>query len=304
MLNKYKTILISLILVSLVSACSLSPQPTATVDEGAVATMVAQTVAANQDQQTGQQPTQDAGSETGGEQGEGDQAPAATETPVPTETPTNTPEPTATETLTPTPEPTLPMGIDELNLGNPDAAYGFNSKGPFYTYSDTDSKVEVKNSTLQFSIFDAISWTIWSFSSIELEDFYFEINVKMPDNCQGKDRGGLIFGTPLGEVDKGINYQVSCDGNYRLFVFDGANTINLINWTKSDELFSGPGKTNRIGVMHRGQKITLYLNGSLVNQISDDTFVGKGRIGVNMGVDNHNNVTITFDDAAYWTALP
>jgi hypothetical protein len=300
MYPKQKLILVCLILLAFSVACSLNSQPANTVDEDTVATMVAQTVAANQSQQTADQPTQSDGS--GG--GEAEQPAPATDTPVPSETPTNTPEPTATETLTPTPEPTLPMGIDELNLGNPDASYGFNSKGPFYTYSSSDSKVEVKDSTLQFTIFDAISWTIWSFSSLELQDFYFEISVKMPDNCQGKDRGGVIFGTPLGETDKGINYQISCDGHYRLFIYDGANTINLINWTNSDELFSGPGKTNRLGVMHRGQKITLYINGALINQVSDDTYVGKGRIGVNMGVDNHDNVTITFDDAAYWTSLP
>ncbi len=297
---KLKIILTGLVLVVLSLACSIGSPTPATVDEDVVATMVAETVAADQ----GPQP--DAEDGNGGEDSPGeDQQPApATETPVPTETPTNTPEPTPTETLTPTPEPTLPMGIDELNLGEPDATYGFNSKGPFYIYSASDSKVEVKDGTLQFTIFDAISWTIWSFSSLELEDYYFEISVKMPDNCQGKDRGGIIFGTPLGETDEGINYQVSCDGNYRLFLYDGTDTINLVNWSSSDELFAGPGKTNRLGVMHRGQKITLYINGSLVNQVSDDTYVGNARIGINMGVDNHDNVTITFDDAAYWTSLP
>jgi len=298
---KFKWILIVTALVALTVACTLSGQPTETVDDDVVSTMVAQTVAAGQSPQVEEQPTQQDDGSGGGE----DEQPApATETPIPTETPTATPDPTATETLTPTPEPTLPMGIDELNLGNPDATYGFNSKGAFYTYSATDSKVEVKDGTLQFTLFDAISWTIWSFSSLELEDFYFEISVKMPDNCQGTDRGGIIFGTPLGDTDKGINYQVSCDGRYRLFIYDGLETTTLINWTSSDEIEGGPGKTNRLGVMHRGQKITLYMNGTLIDQVSDDTFVGKGRVGINMGVDNHNNVTISFDDAAYWTALP
>ena len=299
MSHKLKWLLTVPLLVTLTLACTLSGQPTATVDEDAVATKVALTMAAQNPQIEEPTPQNDG---SGG--GEDEQQPPATETPIPTETPTNTPEPTATETLTPTPEPTLPMGIDELNLGNPDASYGFNSKGAFYTYTASDSKVEVKDGTLQFTIYDAISWTIWSFSSLELEDFYFEISVKMPDNCQGTDRGGIIFGTPIGETDQGINYQISCDGRYRLFIYDGIETTTLINWTSSDEIDGGPGKTNRIGVMHRGQKITLYINGMLVEQISDDTYVGKSRIGINMGVDNHNNVTITFDDAAYWTALP
>jgi len=293
---KQKLILIFLILIFLTLACSLSPAaPTPTVDQGAVQTMVAETVAADAgaptDEGTGSEPTNEP-------------APAATDTQEPTAAPTDTPEPTPTITLTPTPEPTLPQGIDELDLGPADASYSFDSNRPFYSYSDSTSQVEVKNGMLQFTIFDAISYTIWSFSELELQDFYFEISVKMPDNCVGKDRGGVIFGTPIGETSEGYNYQISCDGQYRLFLYDGSQTITLAPWTSSSEIDAGPGKTNKIGVIHKGEKITMYINGELVAQISDDTYVGEGRIGVNMGVDNHDNVTIFFDDAAYWTNLP
>ncbi|MEJ2757964.1 MAG: DUF1080 domain-containing protein [Anaerolineales bacterium] len=292
-MHKQKLVLIGLILILLTVACNLSPaSPTPTVDEGAVQTMVAQTVAANDG----------APADNGGDTGEPQDAP--TNTPEPTEAPTNTPEPTPTITLTPTPEPTLPQGIDELDLGPADATYNFDTKKPFYTYSDSTSQVEAKDGTLQFTIFDALSYTIWSFSSLELQDFYFEISVRMPDNCVGKDRGGIIFGTPINETNEGYNYQISCDGGYRLFLYDGSQTITLVPWTSSSELEAGPGKTNKIGVIHKGEKITMYINGELVNQLSDDTYVGEGRIGINMGVDNHDNVTIYFDDAAYWTNLP
>lgn len=296
-MHKQKLILIGLILVILTLACSLSQAaPTPTVDEGAVQTMVAETVAADAGAPT------DDGSTSGDATNE--PAPAATDTLEPTEAPTDTPEATPTITNTPTPEPTLPQGIDDLNLGSPDASYNFDSKGAFYTYSDSISKVEAKDGTLQFTIFDSISYTIWSFSALELQDFYFEISVRMPNDCVGKDRGGIIFGTPIGETGEGYNYQISCDGQYRLFLYDGAQTITLVPWTNSSELDAGPGKANKIGVIHKGEKITLYINGEMVNQLSDDTYVGEGRIGVNMGVDNHDNVTIFFDDAAYWTNLP
>ena len=150
----------------------------------------------------------------------------------------------------------------------------------------------------------AISFTIWSFSAIELKDYYFEINVKMPGDCVGKDRGGIIFGTPLGETDNGANYQVSCDGHYRLFIYTGSETINLINWTESSEINKGPNSVNRLGVLHKGDKISLYMNGIKMDTVTDDTYVNKGRIGVNMGVDDHDNVTIYFDDASYWSTIP
>lgn len=295
-MRKQKLILIGLILVVLTLGCSLSPAaPTPTVDQSSVQTMVAETVAAESGAPA------DDGS-TGDDSGE--PQPAATDTPEPTEAPTDTPEATPTITNTPTPEPTLPQGIDELNLGAPDASYNFDSKGAFYTYSDSTSQVEVKDGTLQYKIYDSISYTIWSYSALELQDYYFEISVRMPDNCTGKDRGGVIFGTPLGETEEGLNYQISCDGMYRLFLWDGSQTITLVPWTSSSELDAGPGKTNKIGVIHQGEKITLYINGELVDQLSDDTYVGEARIGINMGVDNHDNVTIYFDDAAYWTNLP
>ncbi len=292
--NKQKFMLIGVVIVAFTLACSLSSQqPTATLDQSAVDTMVAETVAA-------QQPTGDTSDGSGG----GDDEPAPTDTVEPTEAPTDTPEPTPTETPTNTPEPTLPQGIEDLNLGPADRTYNFDTRGAFYTYSSADSQVEVKDGTLQFTIFDALPYTIWSFSALELEDFYFEISVKMPNDCVGKDRGGIIFGTPPGETGVGLNYQISCDGQYRLFNYDGSETIELVPWTTSSELDAGPGKNNKIGVIHRGQKITLYINGELVSQVTDDAYEGTGRIGINMGVDNHDNVTIFFDDAAYWTDLP
>jgi len=293
---KQRVFLVLSILVFLTMACSLTPQASpATQDPGAIDTMVAQTVAANNtliptDSQDGS--------------GGGDDLQPTTETP-PTDTPqpTNTPEPTATPEPSDTPEPP-PSAIDALNLGSPDASYNFNNKGAFYTYDSPNDKVEIKDGTLQFTINDAIGYTIWSFSALELEDYYFEINVKMPADCVGKDRGGIIFGTPLGETDEGANYQVSCDGNYRLFIYDGVNTINLVNWASSSEINKGPNSVNRLGVLHKDNKISLYMNGIKLDTITDDTYVGEGRIGVNMGVDNHDNVTIIFDDAAYWTSIP
>ncbi len=298
MYPKQKMYVLLAMLLILALACNLSPQGGETPqDPGAVDTMVAQTVAASGGQQATLIDPETGQGDSGGQQPPpGDSAP--------TETATFTPEPTATATMTPTDSPPPPSAIDALNLGSPDATYNFNNAGTFFTYNSADSKVEIKDGTLQFTMKNAVSWTIWSFSAIELEDYYFEINVKMPDDCVGADRGGIIFGTPPGETDNGANYQISCDGRYRLFIYDGAATDTLVPWTSSSEIMGGPGKTNRLGVLHKDNKITLYMNGVKLTTVTDNTYVGEGRIGINMGADEHDNLTIYFDDAAYWTSIP
>jgi hypothetical protein len=295
---KQRLVLISALLLILALACSLSPQPSQPAsDPGAVDTMVAQTVAAqvNEDPPAvdpGEDPPPDEDPQPPAEEPQPEE-PTATFTPEPTDTP----EPTATS------EPP-PSAVSELNLGNPDATFSFDKAGTFFTYSQADSKVEIKDGTLQYTIYDAIAWTIWSFSALELEDYYFEINVTMPGDCVGKDRGGIIFGTKPGDTSDGANYQVSCDGYYRLFIYDGSDTIHLVPWTDDNSINSGPNATNRLGVLHEDNEITLYVNGSKLTTVTDDTYVGTGRIGINMGVDEHDNVTIYFDDAAYWTTIP
>ena len=57
-------------------------------------------------------------------------------------------------------------------------------------------------------------------------------------------------------------------------------------------------------MLHKGNDISLYINGVKMDTITDDTYVGIGRVGINMGSDKHDNLTIFFDDAAYWTSLP
>lgn len=311
--KKFTMFVLVVVLVLLLAGCSLArpPQNGGQVDQGAIDTQVAQTMAAvsggqqNDGSGGGDDTGSNAGGDTGGNTG-GDQPPAPTDTQAPPP-PTDTPEPTATFTNTPTAtiEPTLPLGIADLNLGGPDRLFAFDNSSGVYVFGGNDNKAEVKDGTYQFTMVSDLDYTVWSFPfAVVIEDYYFEVAITMPNNCVGKDRAGIIFGTPDGETDNGANFQISCDGHYRLWIYDGNDTINLINWTSSDELFSGPNKTNKIGVMHRGNKITLYINGALVDQVTDNTYVGPGRIGFNIGVDDHNPVTFYFDNAAYWTHLP
>jgi len=288
--TKTKMLVLFAIFAALAIACSLTPVGTEVpVVPGNLDTMVALTLAAIDTNTPGQQ--SDTPQDT--------VAVSPTNTPEPSQTPTstNTLQPTATSTQ-------LPSGIDELNLGAADWSTNFDQKYPFHTYTASSdggrSETEVKNGKYYFKVFEKISYSIWVFAALQIEDYYLEVTVEMPDACGGKDRAGLIFGTPSDTTGEGYLYQISCDGHYRLTAYDGSQTINLTAWEESSELNVGPGKSNKIGVLVKDDKITMYINGEKVDQVNDTMYTAGGKFGFSIGVDNNANFVVKFDDAAYW----
>ena len=157
-----------------------------------------------------------------------------------------------------------PSAVNDLNLGSPNATYKFDNKGTFFTYKASDSEVAIKNGKLEFTIFDAIDWSLWSFSSLELKNYYFEINMTMPADCVDKDRGGITFGTPPGDTDKGIiSRSPVMDTIGFTFTTGTPPSTFLIHWTEHDAINEGPNSTNRLGVLHVGNKSPCTLTGKL-----------------------------------------
>jgi hypothetical protein len=263
-----------------------------------LSTMIAQTVVVA-NQLASQQASQ---GDTGGDNG-GQQPPPAGDTPdplVPTNTPlpTNTPAPTPTNT--PNPTPTSPAGDPAVTLGSPDWTHNFNQEYPWHTYTSSTDKTEITGGKYYFRFYQNFNWPIWAFAAEEIEDYYLQINVKMPSACAGKDSGGLIFGSPVGKNNEGYVFRVSCDGNYRLTSFDGTNTDVLVSWSSDPAIQVGPDQVNRLGVMVNGNHITLYINGVKVDETNDALYTSKGRFGLAAAAPETSDLVITFDNAAYW----
>lgn len=301
---KIRLFSIMLVLLVLLLACTLPGQQGADSNgaEGSeLETLIAQTVEA-----ANQQATLDALQPPGGDDDSGDdgqQPPSPTDTqtpPTPTNTPlpTNTPVPTVTNT--PQPTPTSPAGDPAVELGSPDWTHHFNQEFPWHTYSSSTDETEIKDGRYHFRFFDNISYPIWAFASLEIEDYYLEITMKMPSVCAGKDSGGLVFGSPAGANNEAYIYRISCDGHYRLTSFDGSNTDILFNWSTDPAILVGPDQTNRLGVIVQGDHITLYINGAKVAETDDTLYTSKGRFGITASAPETSDLEITFDDAAYW----
>jgi len=74
----------------------------------------------------------------------------------------------------------------------------------------------------------------------------------------------------------------------------------LIDWTESEHLRAGSNQTNRIGLLLDGERLSLFANGNLLDEISDDTF-DDGKFGVFIGSVNTEDFKVRVDEIAYWS---
>ncbi len=225
-------------------------------------------------------------------------APEMTETPTeqpPTETAT---PPPATDT--PAATPTFPSGDPRLSLGNPDFYDNFASGANWPLYEDDHVSFRINDQTqLIMTAFKPEQWDGFMLTNPTADDFYLEMTARFRQ-CSGLDRYGLVFrsvSTDQGYV--GYLFGVSCDGRYSLRRWDGKNFIKLIDWTESDILNSGSQQGNRIGVMANGNRFSLYANGVLLKETSDDTHA-SGRFGVFIGSANTANFKVEVEEVSQW----
>jgi hypothetical protein len=127
-------------------------------------------------------------------------------------------------------------------------------------------------------------------------DFYAVVTVAAAD-CRFRDRYGLLF-----RVQDGSHYyqfEVDCDGRYRLSkVVDGTLTP-LRDWTPSDSIHSGSGVSNDLGVRAEGDKLEVFANGQSLWKLTDTAYA-EGGFGLYAGSGVSETYTATFDNLRVW----
>lgn len=290
---KYKLSIIASLLLVLAVSCDLSTRGGEQVDPGAVDTVVARTVAAQDAAATQAAQTQAAQMPTPSETPE----PSATVEDVQEET---TEEPTATFTPTPTEEIDPEIGVRDLNLGRPDQLYEFGVAELMYGYNNNNDRAEFVDGKFVFSIDEPIGFNIWTFSWIEAKNYYVEVSIQLPDECNGLDRAGFIFRTPLTSYDLGYVFLISCDGQYQLIRRDtNTSYTELIKWRSNNAINTG-GAINRVGILAKDNTLRFFVNANELESINDSTYNDTGKIGLVIGDRNTPNFQVKFDDFAYW----
>lgn len=274
-MRKFTTI--TLIFLIFLSACNL-PQVTSTPAAEAVATSVAQTLTA--------QPTAAVATTTA-------LPPSATSTAVPA-----TPTMTSTATITPTPIPEDP----KANLGEPawkntldsGKSFGIDQSG----YDDGNTRIVVTNGAMVLTSYNAIGYRGWRLTTSLPKNFYLE-GVFKTQNCSGNDQYGIVFKAPDYTSGQGYYLGITCDGRYFLTRWDGNGSSRIINPTESKEILAGPGQTNRFGVLAQDDRIRLYANGKLLQEISESALSGD-KFGVFIAGYSTIGFTVELDEMAYW----
>lgn len=293
--------IISLIL----AACNLpaSTEPPPPLDQSAAETAAAETIIAQLTVVAETLvPTTAASSLPEATQTEAVSTATATEVLVSPATSTATapaPSPTEPPTSPPPPTPTLDANDPKAGLGEPAFYDTFNNGESWPLYEDEHVSFIVKDSNLVMTAFNPDKYNGWMLTWPVVSNYYLEMTTNSKQ-CSGKDTyGNMVRAVKTEEGYIGYLYNISCDGNFSLRIWDGNKYITLVDWTSSEFINPGSNQTNRIGLMANGNKFSMYANGKLIGEFQDDTF-SDGRFGVVVGSAITADVKFWVDEIAYW----
>lgn len=188
--------------------------------------------------------------------------------------------------------------LTDLNLGAADWTDSFANSSSWYLLNSGNVKWEVKNDALQMTATNAGGNEEWGISNRpDLNDFYLQATFTTGAQCSGLDRYGFLFRAP--DPNKGYVLDISCDGRYRLYKWDGQTYTAIQEWTADANILPGPDKTNKIGVWAKNDTLRVYINGIKVAEFTDSTFK-KGGFGLLLGSANTNNLKVFVEEIAYW----
>lgn len=222
-----------------------------------------------------------------------------TATPIP-DTPTITLTPTPTITLTPTPVFTVTKSVGDPEDGLGDVTYleRFRDGENWYLYEDDDAKVEVGLGVMTYTIFETLSGATWTLSGLGAKNFNVEVYATAPGACFSKDSYGLVYRAE--DPSHAYVLMISCDGHFQLGMIEGTKYSVLEYWHLSDAINTGPGQRNIFGVLVSGNEHRIYINGTYVWRIINDTYLGSGVFGLAINSDVTENFVVEFDNLAYW----
>ena len=209
--------------------------------------------------------------------------------------PTETPPPTPTEapppTLTPLPTETLAPALEEVILED-----DFSDDSIWGLLDGESSTIEYINQTLRVEIFKE-NWIVWTTPDEEVyENVHMEVTAENND-----DEATTAFGIVCYQQEDGSSYYYAVmtpAGEYAIAIAaEGETDIFLTNndqWAESDLIENK--SSYRIGMDCGNGVLSLYVDGQLIDSVSDDTYTsGTSGLIVWSGEDV-SSADVSFDD--------
>jgi len=139
-------------------------------------------------------------------------------------------------------------------------------------------------------------WFAWAHPGRKYGDVSVEVDAYLASGSQDNH-----FGVLCRHVDTGNFYYfaISADGCYAIFKrVDGGDlevlTGDRIGMSPSPAIRTG-GQTNHILAACQGNELSLYVNGELLEAVTDDTYT-QGDVGIGAGSGPEGDVMVRFDN--------
>lgn len=216
-----------------------------------------------------------------------------------TAAPTGAASATATPTLTSTPSPV--PGDPKTALGSPAWKETFQKPSTWgldSPYDDGHTRVSITNGKIQLKSYDGNGWHGWRMmNNPKIQNFYLEATFQT-QACAGADMYGFLV--RANDQAQGYWFGVTCDGRYNLTYGDIYTETELIKAKANPLIQAGSNQTNRVGILLKDKKISLYMNGKLLEELSSDAFTAAGTFGYFIAGYKTPGFTYESNEIAYW----
>jgi hypothetical protein len=188
--------------------------------------------------------------------------------------------------------------LTDLDLGPADWTDNFDSGANWFGLNTDEVSFVFDDGMLRMRAKVADAGDFWGLSNRpDLENFFIQAVFETGDACSGLDRYGLLVRSP--EPNAGYVFNVSCNGQFRIYEWDGENYNQLHGWTASTAIETGPNAENKVGVWADGNDIKLYINDILVAELDVDIY-DEGQFGLLVGSVNTAPFDVYVDTISYW----
>jgi len=183
--------------------------------------------------------------------------------------------------------------------GQPVWQDSFDDDNNWTIYQDEHASFTIEEGYLTITVRRADSRESRLLTWQRMSDFYLEATFKA-ENCSGLNNYGLHVraGKDEAEAD-GYMFSVSCNGLYSLRRRSGSVTKILIPWTQVPDFLPSASQAHRPGILAQGDHLALFLDGSLLGDIKDDTF-SSGVFGPFISAVETPGYRVDVDQIAAW----
>ncbi len=199
------------------------------------------------------------------------------------------------------PEVTEPQTIEgdpALFLGPPNGTEDFNNEKNWTTFDSSCFMTEITGGQFVMTAKGLPQTVCWEVSWPQLDNFYLETTLEMPETCEPQDRFGVLFRAP--DNNRGYLYGFDCAGQYSLSIWDGQATTVLVEPTESEVILNEPEDVNRLGLMVFGENLSLYANGVYLETVTDFTYLEQGKLGYFVRTISETPFTVRYDQLLLW----